>query len=211
MSMKPLSLTLPERERALLLCLFALFLIALCQVLLSLVSGEVSVISESFLPWRMVAYSLLAYPSATFHSKKRERAIAFTSLIRRGSSKAPLRVEISPPAEYIGLWQARETQVSVRVQREGPLELHQKFVEIHFFPSLLVSLRLKGAGYRRYSSSSSITFKRTKATENPKKDLRAEYLYSSRDPFAHKEGPRGKEILHAPYPELIDRIHSNRA
>jgi len=99
MSMKPLSLTLPERERALLLCLFALFLIALCQVLLSLVSGEVSVISESFLPWRMVAYSLLAYPSATFHSKKRERAIAFTSLIRRGSSKAPLRVEISPPAE----------------------------------------------------------------------------------------------------------------
>jgi hypothetical protein len=72
---------------------------------------------------------------------------------------------------------------------------------------LLVSLRLKGAGYRRYSSS--ITFKRTKATENP--DLRAEYLYSSRDPFAHKEGPRGKDILHAPYPELIDRIHSNRA
>ncbi|KAK9180756.1 hypothetical protein WN944_023891 [Citrus x changshan-huyou] len=193
MSMKPLSLTLPERERALLLCLFALFLIALCQVLLSLVSGEVSVISESFLPWRMVAYSLLAYPSATFHSKKRERAIAFTSLIRRGSSKAPLRVEISPPAEC--------------KYRAGS-SFH---VEIHFFPSLLVSLRLKGAGYRRYSSSSSITFKRTKATENPKKDLRAEYLYSSRDPFAHKEGPRGKEILHAPYPELIDRIHSNRA
>lgn len=94
------SLTLPERERALLLCLFALFLIALlCQVLLSLVSGEVSVISESVLPWRMVAYSLQAYPSSTSHSKKRERAIAFNnpSLIRRGflSSKAPLRVEIS--------------------------------------------------------------------------------------------------------------------
>ena len=99
MSIQTLSLTFPEREKALLLCLFALFLIALWQALLSLVSGEVSVISESFLPWRMVAYSLLAYPSATSHSKKRERAIAFNnpSLIRRGflSSKAPLRVEIS--------------------------------------------------------------------------------------------------------------------
>ena len=97
------------------------------------------------------------------------------------------------------------------VENDSSLAFCYASVEIHFFPSLLVSLRLKGAGYRRYSSSSSITFKRTKATENPKKDLRAEYLYSSRDPFAHKEGPRGKEILHAPYPELIDRIHSNRA
>lgn len=70
MSIQTLSLTFPEREKALLLCLFALFLIALWQALLSLVSGEVSVISGSFLPWRMVAYSLLAYTSATSHSKK---------------------------------------------------------------------------------------------------------------------------------------------
>lgn len=61
--MKTLSLTLPERERALLLCLFALFLIALCQVLLSLVSGEVSVISESFLTLisKQVNYLLSLY------------------------------------------------------------------------------------------------------------------------------------------------------
>ena len=94
MSMK----TFSEREKALLLCLFALFLIALWQALLSLVSGSVFVISGSFLPWRLVAYSLLAYPSATSHSKKRERAIGQDpSLIRKGflPSKTPRRVEIS--------------------------------------------------------------------------------------------------------------------
>lgn len=52
-------------------CLFALFLIALWQACLSLVSGEVSVISGSFLPWRMVAYSLASlFQRICGHEKK---------------------------------------------------------------------------------------------------------------------------------------------
>ena len=100
MSMK----TFSEREKALLLCLFALFLIALWQALLSLVSGSVFVISGSFLPWRLVAYSLLAYPSATSHSKKRERAIAFQAriLLSFGRAFSPQRL----PVEWKFPWLA---------------------------------------------------------------------------------------------------------